>query len=142
MTQNGGIQHLNRSENWYFSKEELDRTPSIRHGMDKSKELNARQHAASFIQDMGLRLKVTQVVINTSVVYMHRFYMHHSFKVFHRHQIATACIFLACKIEEQPRRILDIVKAFLTCKGQSTANLERRRYWLYPSTLNPSSYPK
>ena len=126
MTQNGGIQYNNRDENWYFTKEELAKTPSTKH-MDKSKELVARQQAASFIQDMGLRLKVSQVIINTSVVYMHRFYMHHSFKTFHRNNIATACIFLACKIEEQPIRIFEIVKVFLISKGQSISGLDRKR---------------
>ena len=126
MAQNGGIQYSNREENWYFTKEELGRTPSTKH-MDKSKELVARQQAASFIQDMGLRLKVSQVIINTSVVYMHRFYMHHSFKVFHRNHIATACIFLACKIEEQPIRIFEIVKVSLISKGQSVSGLDRKR---------------
>ena len=99
MAQNGGIQYHNRRENWYFTKEELGRTPSIQH-MDKSKELVARQQAASFIQDMGLRLKVSQVIINTSVVYMHRFYMHHSFKVYHRSHIATVYILIEMYLDD------------------------------------------
>ena len=45
-------------ERWIFSKELLKNTPSIRAGMTSEVELNQRQQAAQFIQDMGQRLSV------------------------------------------------------------------------------------
>ena len=46
----------NLSSRWYFSKDDLRNSPSRAHGVDPTKELNYRQHAANLIQDMGNRL--------------------------------------------------------------------------------------
>jgi cyclin T len=43
---------------WYFSKEVLASTPSIKAGLPVTKELSYRQQAANFIQDMGQHLRV------------------------------------------------------------------------------------
>jgi cyclin T len=48
----------NNSDKWYFTKEQLDITPSRKAGYDSYKELSYRQQTANFIQDMGQRLKV------------------------------------------------------------------------------------
>uniref|UniRef100_A0A8C2SQL4 Cyclin T1 n=1 Tax=Coturnix japonica TaxID=93934 RepID=A0A8C2SQL4_COTJA len=69
---------------WYFTREQLDRSPSRRAGLDPDKELSYRQQAANLLQDMGQRLNVSQLTINTAIVYMHRFYMVQSFTQFHR----------------------------------------------------------
>lgn len=47
-----------RQERWYFTKEELESSPSRRCGIDSEKELFYRQQAANLIQDMGQKLKV------------------------------------------------------------------------------------
>lgn len=43
---------------WYFTREQLDRSPSRRAGLDPDKELSYRQQAANLLQDMGQRLNV------------------------------------------------------------------------------------
>ena len=43
---------------WYFGKDDLAATPSIKAGLPLSKELSYRQQAANFIQDMGQHLRV------------------------------------------------------------------------------------
>lgn len=43
---------------WYFSREQLERSPSRRAGLDPDKELSYRQQAANLLQDMGQRLNV------------------------------------------------------------------------------------
>lgn len=50
--------NANSDEKWYFSKERLENSPSKNAGIDGYKELQYRQQAANFIQDMGQRLKV------------------------------------------------------------------------------------
>lgn len=45
-------------DKWYFSKEQLENTPSRRAGIQAEKELSYRQQAATLIQDMGQRLSV------------------------------------------------------------------------------------
>ncbi|XP_018045336.1 PREDICTED: uncharacterized protein LOC108685175 isoform X2 [Atta colombica] len=102
-------------ERWYFTREQLANTPSRRCGIDADKELSYRQQAANFIQDMGQRLVVSQLCINTAIVYMHRFYVFHSLTHFHRNAIAVAAIFLAAKVEEQPRKLEHVIKMAHMC---------------------------
>ncbi|XP_024874653.1 cyclin-T isoform X3 [Temnothorax curvispinosus] len=102
-------------ERWYFSREQLANTPSRRAGIDADKELSYRQQAANFIQDMGQRLVVSQLCINTAIVYMHRFYVFHSLTQFHRNAIAVAALFLAAKVEEQPRKLEHVIKMAYMC---------------------------
>lgn len=102
-------------DRWYFSKEQLENTPSKRFGIDADKELSYRQIAANLIQEMGQRLHTTQLCINTAIVYMHRFYMYHPFTLFHRNAMATACLFLAAKNEEQPRKLEHVLKVSIIC---------------------------
>ncbi|XP_044277824.1 cyclin-T1 isoform X1 [Varanus komodoensis] len=100
---------------WYFSREQLARSPSRRAGLDPDKELSYRQQAANLLQDMGQRLNVSQLTINTAIVYMHRFYMVQSFTQFHRNSVAPAALFLAAKVEEQPRKLEHVIKVAHAC---------------------------
>lgn len=113
-------------ERWYFTKEQLESSPSRKTGIDADKELAHRQQAASFIRDMGQRLQVTQLCVNTAIVYMHRFYVFHSFTHFHRNAIATAALFLAAKVEEQPRKLEHIIKVAQLCLARTQPSGERR----------------
>ncbi|NXX82484.1 CCNT1 protein, partial [Urocolius indicus] len=100
---------------WYFSREQLQRSPSRRAGLDPDKELSYRQQAANLLQDMGQRLNVSQLTINTAIVYMHRFYMVQSFTQFHRNSVVPAALFLAAKVEEQPRKLEHVIKVAHAC---------------------------
>ncbi|KAH3730879.1 hypothetical protein DPMN_056878 [Dreissena polymorpha] len=100
---------------WTFTKEQLANTPSRKMGIDADKELSYRQQAANLIQDMGQRLSVTQLCINTAIVYMHRFYMLRPFTKFPRNEMAPACLFLSCKVEEQPRKLEHVIKVAHSC---------------------------
>ncbi|XP_012534582.2 cyclin-T isoform X2 [Monomorium pharaonis] len=102
-------------ERWYFTREQLANSPSRKCGVDADKELRDRQQAANFIQDMGQRLVVSQLCINTAIVYMHRFYVFHSLTQFHRNAIAVAALFLAAKVEEQPRKLEHVIKMAYMC---------------------------
>ncbi|NWV42766.1 CCNT1 protein, partial [Grantiella picta] len=99
----------------YFSREQLERSPSRRAGLDPDKELSYRQQAANLLQDMGQRLNVSQLTINTAIVYMHRFYMVQSFTQFHRNSVVPAALFLAAKVEEQPRKLEHVIKVAHAC---------------------------
>ncbi|XP_026055946.1 cyclin-T1-like isoform X2 [Carassius auratus] len=100
---------------WYFTREQIENSPSRRAGLDPDKELSYRQQAANLLQDMGQRLNVSQLTINTAIVYMHRFYMIQSFTRFHRNVIAPAALFLAAKVEEQPRKLEHVIKVTHAC---------------------------
>merc|ERR1711963_448259 len=111
---------------WYFSESQLRNTPTVRGGLALEKELSYRQQAANFIQDMGQRLEVTQLCINTAIVYMQRFYMFHSFTRFHRNSIASAALFLAAKVEEQPRKLEHVIKVAHLCLHRGQPQLDVR----------------
>lgn len=53
---------------------------------------------------------------------MHRFYAFHSFTHFHRNGIAAASLFLAAKVEEQPRKLEHVIKAANKCLNQQTTS--------------------
>lgn len=55
------------SSKWFFTREQLETTPSRRCGMEPDRELSYRQQAANLIQDMGQRLNVypSDVLINS-----------------------------------------------------------------------------
>ncbi|KAK8732615.1 hypothetical protein OTU49_006843, partial [Cherax quadricarinatus] len=114
-SQQSGVVLMAAEERWYFTKEELNNSPSRRCGIDAEKELSYRQQGANLIQDMGQRLQVNQLAINTAIVYMHRFYMFHPFTRFHRNSIAPAALFLAAKVEEQPRKLEHVIKVAYHC---------------------------
>lgn len=46
------------SSRWFFTREQLENTPSRRCGVEADEELSCRQQAANLIQDMGQRLNV------------------------------------------------------------------------------------
>ncbi|CAF1426966.1 unnamed protein product [Rotaria magnacalcarata] len=96
--------------NWIFSADKFTSTPSNRNGIKPEEELAMRQQAAVFIYELGTNLKVPHYCINTAVVYMHRFYMINSFQRFTRQRICAASLFLACKVEEFPRTLRDVIE--------------------------------
>jgi|688.fasta_scaffold639922_1 hypothetical protein len=58
----------------------------------------------------GFSVFRTQLCINTAIVYVHRFYMFHSFNKFHRNPISSCALFLAAKVEEQPRKLEHVIR--------------------------------
>ncbi|XP_028248816.1 cyclin-T2a isoform X2 [Parambassis ranga] len=114
------------SSKWFFTREQLENTPSRRCGVEPDRELSYRQQAANLIQDMGQRLNVSQLTINTAIVYMHRFYMHHSFTKFHRNIISPTTLFLAAKVEEQPRKLEHVIKVAHACLNPQESPLDTK----------------
>jgi len=82
----------NSDSRWIFAPEQIDNSPSRRDGMSAESELSMRQTAAIFIHEIGCKLKVSQICINTAIIYMHRFYMIHSFTKFHHNVVCDMCI--------------------------------------------------
>ncbi|XP_068165332.1 cyclin-T2-like [Antennarius striatus] len=107
--------HRGPSMKWLFTRDQLENSPSRRCGIEADRELSYRQQAANLIQDIGQRLNVSQLIINTAIVYMHRFYMIHSFTKFHRNIISQTTLFLAAKVEEQPRKLEHVIKIAYAC---------------------------
>jgi len=96
---------------WLFTELELENCPSVLDGtLSNVKELHYRQQAGAFIQDVSKQLCLTQLAINTACVFMHRFFMHHSMTTHMRFEISSACVFLAGKVEEKPKKLDEVLK--------------------------------
>ncbi|KAK9937504.1 hypothetical protein M0R45_014287 [Rubus argutus] len=95
---------------WYFSRKEIEEnSPSKVDGIDLKKEAYLRKSYCTFLQDLGMRLKVPQVTIATAIIFCHRFYVCQSHAKNDRRTIATVCMFLAGKVEETPRPLKDVI---------------------------------
>ncbi|GMI86025.1 hypothetical protein like AT5G45190 [Hibiscus trionum] len=95
---------------WYFSRKEIEESsPSRRDGVDLKKETYLRKSYCTFLQDLGMRLKVPQVTIATAIIFCHRFFIRQSHAKNDRRTIATVCMFLAGKVEETPRPLKDVI---------------------------------
>lgn len=124
---------LNSEARWIFPPEKIENTPSRLDAMSKEDELAQRQQSALFISDLGGRLKVNQLCINTAIIYMHRFYMIHSLKKFHNYFVATACLYFACKVEEQPRRLREFIEQvqYLLHRSNEPISINNEEYRRY-----------
>ncbi|XP_057329800.1 cyclin-T-like [Microplitis mediator] len=103
------------AQKWYLNKEELKNSPSFKDGISAEKELDYKQQAAYLINDLGKRLKLSEVCVHTAIVYMRRFFIHHSLAKFHRYEVATAAIFVAAKVEEEPQKSKEVISALHIC---------------------------
>ena len=66
-----------------------------------------------------LNLVSDRIVIATATTYLHRFFELQSMKQHDRFVIGLACVFLACKVEEQPRHIKDIISHYFNFRFNS-----------------------
>ena len=96
--------------NWYYDKVDLKKTPSSLDNIPYELEMDYRRESARFIIKVGQEMKLRYDTLATGVVYMHRFYMCHSFTNFYRYVTACSCLFLAGKVEETPKKCKDIIK--------------------------------
>lgn len=108
------FKNLSKMPFWYYDKRDLRNTVSIRDGLDYDTERRYRKEGARFIVQCGTSMGLGHNTVATGVVYFHRFYMFHSFKTFPRYVTACCCLFLAGKVEETPKKCMDIIKTART----------------------------
>ena len=61
-----------------------------------------------------------RIVVASGCVLFHRFYALQSFKEHNRFVVAVACLFLATKVEEEPRRLEDVALAWLAIRRRTS----------------------
>ncbi|KAL4884683.1 cyclin-like protein [Aspergillus karnatakaensis] len=129
---------------WLFSNEELARTPSQLDGMKPEQETIQRSKGVTFITQVGIMLKLPQPTLATAAVYFHRFFMRFSMvdkpdrPGMHPYPIAGTSLFLATKVEENVRRMKEIVVA--CCRvAQKQPNLvvdeQSKDFWRWRDTI-------
>jgi cyclin T len=91
-----------------LSRQQLEQSVS-RNETTNSEEIEIRFDFAYFIQQCGQLLQLPNGTICTAVVFFQRFYTIGSLKQFEPTLCAQACLFLASKVEENSRRVRDII---------------------------------
>ncbi|KAJ3670070.1 hypothetical protein LUZ60_010394 [Juncus effusus] len=112
---------------WYYSRKEIEEnSPSRKDGIDLKKEAYLRKSYCTFLQDLGMRLKVPQVTIATAIMFCHRFFLRQSHAKNDRRTIATVCMFLAGKVEETPRPLKDVIMVSYEILNKKDADAVQR----------------
>lgn len=103
---------------WLFSAGELEQAPSIKLGMPIRTERSLRQKSILFILELGRYLACNHLVISAASIMFQRFMMCQAFQNHDRFIVCATCIFLAGKVEEQPKRLKDVVDVFLLIRSK------------------------
>jgi len=90
---------MQRENNWLFTKEEIENSPS-RNFMSLSKENDTRRIACKFIQNVARapRINLSRSAITTAQILLHRYYMRKSFSDNNPWDVSIGVIFLASKL--------------------------------------------
>ncbi|GJN88318.1 hypothetical protein Rhopal_001283-T1 [Rhodotorula paludigena] len=106
---------------WYYTKQELARAPSVGEdadGTQLARERRQRQEAVRMLWRLRNYCETTTVPVSAAATFVHRFYMRESFQQWDARILATAAFFLASKSEEEPRGIKNIVAGFLFIRNR------------------------
>ncbi|KAJ7306415.1 hypothetical protein JRQ81_009763 [Phrynocephalus forsythii] len=99
-------------ENCLLPEDALRFTPSMGSGLDAETEAQLRVTGCELIQAAGILLRLPQVAMATGQVLFQRFFYTKSFVKHSMEHVSMACVHLASKIEEAPRRIRDVINVF------------------------------
>lgn len=109
---------MSTENDWIFSAAELLASPSLRAGMTHREELLLRRKACDFIEKVSKALDLPKLAQNSACNYLHRFYMRQSFNLYDKYMVAAACILLAAKVEEVPKKIGYIAREYIAVRRQ------------------------
>jgi len=99
-------------------KDKLEKTPSIEDGIDQETENDLRNMGGELIAKAGIYLRLPQVAIASAQVLFQRFFFAKSFVACDMQTAAKASIWLASKIEENVRRVRDVINVFNFLENQ------------------------
>ncbi|XP_019911428.3 cyclin-L1 isoform X2 [Esox lucius] len=103
-------------DNCLLPSERLLQSPSAGHGLSADSEEQLRMRSCEMIQAAGILLRLPQVAMATGQILFQRFYYCKSFVRHCAEIVAMACVHLASKIEEEPRRVRDVLNVFYHLK--------------------------
>ena len=130
---------------WLFTEGELSRTPSILAGCSEKKERENRIKGVNFILQVGIMLKLPQITLSTASVFFHRFFMRHAMedaanpKGLHYYPIAATCLFLATKVEENCRKLRELVIVCVKVAQkdpQKEVDDQDKEFWRWKDNIN------
>ncbi|XP_010557885.1 PREDICTED: cyclin-L1-1 [Tarenaya hassleriana] len=108
-------------DNFYLTDEQLGNSPSRKDGIDESTENTLRIYGCDLIQEGGILLRLPQAVMATGQVLFHRFYCKKSLLKFDVKIVAASCVWLASKLEENPRKARQVIIVFhrMECRREN-----------------------
>ncbi|KAJ4382446.1 hypothetical protein N0V86_002781 [Didymella sp. IMI 355093] len=131
-------------QQWIFVEEELDRAPSILDGMSAEEERTLRRKGVNFILQVGMMLKLPQTTLSTAAVFFNRYLMRNSlkakpgYKPLHHYQVAATALFLATKVEENCRKMKELVVACVRVALKDPNKLvdeQTKDFWKWRDTI-------
>ncbi|CAJ1976258.1 unnamed protein product [Sphenostylis stenocarpa] len=108
-------------DTFYLSEEQLTNSPSRKDGIDEATETTLRIYGCDLVQESGILLRLPQAVMATGQVLFHRFYCKKSFARFNVKKVAASCVWLASKLEENPRKARQVIIVFhrMECRREN-----------------------
>ncbi|KAF2019753.1 cyclin-like protein [Aaosphaeria arxii CBS 175.79] len=131
-------------QQWLFTDEELLQAPSIVDGITPEEERTLRRKGVNFILQVGMMLKLPQTTLSTAAVFFNRFLMRNSlknrpgYKALHHYQIAATTLFLATKVEENCRKMKELVIACVRVALKDPNKLvdeQTKDFWKWRDTI-------
>ena len=131
---------------WLFTDSELLLAPSIIEGnLPPQTERENRSKGVNFILQAGIMLKLPQITLATASVFLHRFYMRHSMvdipgklPGYHYYSMAATCLFLATKVEENCRKMKELVVACVRVAQKDPNKMvdeQDKEYWKWRDNI-------
>jgi len=108
--------------------EVLRRTPSREDGVGASVEAQLRVFGVELIQAATRLLRLPQIISVSAAAVFQRFYFRRSFAEFDVRLLAAASLLLACKLEEQHRRLRDVITVFQRLQFRTVQEGKARGY--------------
>jgi cyclin L len=96
-------------ESWLFTAEEVEMTPSRVDGVSAQTEGRIIARTARFLQECCRELMIPQLTVSVALKFFQRFYMLESMAEHKPLQLAAACLFLSCKVQETRMSLKDII---------------------------------
>ena len=132
-TQQQQLEGVKRLQPTYFDESHL---PSRKDGISSSEERDKRHRTCRFIETGGSILRLPRVAVATAMVFFHRFYSKHSFAEHDRFEVAIACLLLAAKTEESPKKLSVVI---IECWKLKNRGLQQQQQQKDVSTAASSS---
>ncbi|CAJ1415514.1 unnamed protein product [Effrenium voratum] len=86
--------------------------PSREDGIDEEAEEQLRRFGVALLQRAGHLLRLPQLTVASAAALLQRFYFRRSFSEFELRAVASAALALAAKLQEHPRKIVEVIQVF------------------------------
>ncbi|KDN38946.1 cyclin-like protein [Tilletiaria anomala UBC 951] len=121
---------------WWICLRDLEFAPSVMHaGYTVMEERSRRGRSVSFLLRLTDYLRLPINVTSAACIFFHRFFMRQCMtpangsnikvgKSFMPQCVAAACVFLACKTEESPRKVVHVIEAAVAASDRTEEGRE------------------